>query len=209
MSDSGLNELRTYHASIADKIRARLADFAAVRPEDYFYELLYCLLTPQSSAVNADAVVAKLREGSFFERGFDPEAILRDRRHYIRFHRVKASRLLVARERHGETMKILADELTPSELRDALVEHVNGFGLKEATHFMRNIGRNGGLAILDRHILRNLKKYRAIRSIPATLTKRHYFRIERRFEQFAMKVGIPLNELDLVFWSMGTGEVRK
>jgi N-glycosylase/DNA lyase len=153
--------------------------------------------------------VHKLRAGRFFERGFDVEPILRDPAHYIRFHRVKARRLLEARERHEETMRILLSGLPPLELRDALMRHVNGFGLKEATHFLRNIGRNGGLAILDRHILRNLKRFGAIRSIPATLTRKRYLLIERRFDRFAQSVGIPLDELDLAFWSMGTGEIRK
>jgi N-glycosylase/DNA lyase len=74
---------------------------------------------------------------------------------------------------------------------------------------MRNIGRNEGLAILDRHILRNLKRYGVISQIPASLSKKKYFSIERRFNRFAEKIGIPVDELDLLFWSMETGEIRK
>ena len=39
-------------------IKKRLKEFSEVRPKDYFYELVYCLLTPQSSAANAEQVVA-------------------------------------------------------------------------------------------------------------------------------------------------------
>jgi N-glycosylase/DNA lyase len=74
---------------------------------------------------------------------------------------------------------------------------------------MRNIGRSGGLAILDRHILRNLKRFGVIRSIPATLTTKRYLSIERRFARLADEIGIPIDELDLLFWSMETGEIRK
>lgn len=204
-----IDGLLRHYRTFKDPIRIRLKEFAAVPPSEYFYELVYCLLTPQSSAVNADAVVSKLRAGDFFERGSDAEAILRDPAHYIRFHRVKARRLQAARDRHDETMRILSADLAPLDLRDALVHHVNGFGLKEATHFMRNIGRNGGLAILDRHILRNLVRFGAIRSIPETLTRKKYLLIERRFDRFAREIGISLDELDLAFWSMETGEVRK
>lgn len=204
-----LKELLRHHRALRKPIRVRLAEFAAVPPSEYFYELIYCLLTPQSSAVNADAVVRKLRAGGFFEQGFDAEPLLRDPAHYIRFHRVKARRLLEARARHAETMSILASVQPARDLRDALVHHVNGFGIKEATHFMRNIGRNGGLAILDRHILRNLARCGAIRSIPATLTRKRYLLIERRFDQFARRIGISLDELDLAFWSLETGEIRK
>ena len=206
---SSLTELTRIHRDLAHRIRSRLAEFDAVRPSEYFYELAYCLLTPQSSAVNADAVVAKLRSSGFFEHGIDPEPLLRDPAHYIRFHRVKSLRLLEARTRHSETMRIILADPGPVELRRRLVEHVNGFGLKEATHFMRNIGRSRGLAILDRHILRNLKRFGAIRSIPPTLTIKRYLSIERRFDALARKIGIPVEELDLVFWSMETGEIRK
>jgi N-glycosylase/DNA lyase len=203
------DELRKSHSARQALIHARLADFSSVPTSGYFYELAYCLLTPQSSAVNADAVVAKLRAGGFFERAFDAEHLLREPAHYIRFHRVKARRLLEAREKYVETMEILSARLAPHDLRAALVRHVNGFGLKEATHFMRNIGRSGGLAILDRHILRNLKRFGVIRSIPATLTTKRYLSIERRFARLADEIGIPIDELDLLFWSMETGEIRK
>ena len=94
-------------------------------------------------------------------------------------------------------------------MREWLVKNVSGLGYKEATHFLRNIGRNGGLAILDRHILRNLKRYGAIRSLPTSLSRKHYLSIERRFKTFADRIGIPIDELDLLFWSMETGEIRK
>ena len=64
----GIDELRATHADRSREIRARLAEFAAVPAGEYFYELLYCLLTPQSSAVNAGRVVETLRE-----RGFEHE----------------------------------------------------------------------------------------------------------------------------------------
>lgn len=103
----------------------------------------------------------------------------------------------------------LTDTNDAFELREWLVRNVGGLGFKEATHFLRNIGRNGGLAILDRHILRNLQRYGALRSIPKSLTRKHYLRIERHFTEFATRIGIPVDELDLLFWSMETGVIRK
>ena len=197
------------HAERAKAIQSRLAEFLSVKPSEYFYELAYCLLTPQSSAVNADAVVAKLRASDFLHTGSHPEPLLRDPRHYIRFHRVKSRRLLKARDGLGEFLEILAGSDDASALRDLFVDRVDGFGLKEATHFLRNIGRNGGLTILDRHILRNLKRYGAIRTIPKTISRKKYLAIEQRFVEFSAEIGIPVDELDLLFWSMETGEIRK
>ena len=48
--------------------------------------------------------------------------------------------------------------LINNALRNFIAENVKGYGLKEASHFLRNIGKSDNqIAILDRHILRNLK----------------------------------------------------
>lgn len=190
-------------------IRARLEEFAHVPPERYFYELVYCLMTPQTSARNADIVVSQLRQFRFNESGIDPEPFLREKTHYIRFHKTKARHLLKAREDFHRVLKALMNGYSPRELREWLVGNVIGLGYKEATHFLRNIGKSGGLAILDRHILRNLKRFGALRRVPAGLTRKSYLTVERRFTKFSEAIGIPLDELDLLFWSMETGEIRK
>jgi N-glycosylase/DNA lyase len=190
-------------------ILIRLSDFASVPASEYFYELVYCLMTPQSSAINADRVVSTLRQRDFQQKGFDPTNILRSREHYIRFHKNKSRYLLEAREINSVIVAVVTDSTPGRQKRDWLVRNVNGLGYKEATHFLRNIGKNDGLAILDRHILRNLKRYGAIRSIPDSLTPLRYCSIEARFQHFSQKIEIPLDELDLLFWSLETGEIRK
>lgn len=190
-------------------IRSRLEEFAQIPAERYFYELLYCLMTPQTSAKNADVVVSQLRQLRFDESGIDPEPFLREKSHYIRFHKTKARHLLKAREDFHHVLKALMNGHPPRELREWLVGNVMGLGYKEATHFLRNIGKSGGLAILDRHILRNLKRFGALRHVPASLTRKRYLAVERRFAKFSETIGIPSDELDLLFWSMETGEIRK
>ncbi len=201
--------LQALYAERRKAISERLEEFSRVRPEEYFYELCYCLLTPQSRADHAERVVRKLQERDFQRQAFNPEEILSDRLHYIRFHRTKARRLVQLCSMIESVQEVLSRILMPADHRTWLVGHVDGLGLKEATHFLRNVGKNGNLAILDRHILRNLKRYGAIRSIPDSLTPRHYHRIEHRFVRFADAIGIPINHLDLLFWSMETGSIRK
>ncbi len=204
-----IRSLKELHKERKNAIQVRLNDFARVPPSDYFYELAYCLMTPQSSAINADYVVAILRSQRFLETGFDPEEILRGKDHYIRFHKNKSKYLLAIRLSLDVVLSALKNSNSGEPLREWLVANVKGLGYKEATHFLRNIGRNDGLAILDRHILRNLQRHGAIRSIPASLTRKRYLSIEQRFKLFAETIGIPLDELDLLFWSMETGEIRK
>jgi N-glycosylase/DNA lyase len=103
----------------------------------------------------------------------------------------------------------LSEPASAFDLREWLVTHIIGLGYKEATHFLRNIGKNDGLAILDRHILRTLERLGVVDSIPNSINKNQYLEIEQRFKIFANGIGIALDELDLVFWSKSTGEIRK
>jgi N-glycosylase/DNA lyase len=203
-----IDGLAAEHAARKDKILARLADFAAVLPDEYFFELVYCLLTPQSSAVNAARAVAALREAGFPGGNVNVAEILADRRHYIRFHKTKARRLQEASEGFAVIRARLGERNDPGEARRWLVSNVKGLGWKEASHFLRNIGFRD-LAILDRHILKNLKVHGVVRTLPRTLTPKTYLAIESRFRSFAIQVGIPMDELDLLFWSRETGEILK
>jgi len=195
-------------ATRGDAIRTRLAEYAAVPRKDYFYELCYCLLTPQSSARNADKAIRLLEEKNFFTTPFDAESLLRRKEHYIRFHKIKAKRLLKAREQFPEIEKEILSDSPPLQKREWLVQHVDGMSLKEASHFLRNIGFRD-LAILDRHIITHLIHCGVIRKRPATLTRKRYLAIEKKFKSFAASVNIPIDELDLLFWSSETGVILK
>jgi len=92
--------------------------------------------------------------------------------------------------------------------REWLAEHVKGFGYKEASHFLRNVGYVN-VAILDRHVLRVLAEHGLIDEVPKTLTKRRYLEIEKRLEGLAQTLGLSLGELDLYLWQMKTGKVLK
>lgn len=190
-------------------IRKRLKEFSAIQPADYFYELVYCLLTPQSSAKNAEKVVALLRTARFHNKNINPEPFLHRKECYIRFHRTKSRHLLRMKDQFSVIAEQLSEHILAFEMREWLVKNVLGLGYKEASHFLRNIGKNDGLAILDRHILRNLKRLGVISSIPKSISRKYYLDIEKRFSKFAIDLGIAIDELDLMFWSMETGEIRK
>jgi N-glycosylase/DNA lyase len=190
------------------EIRARLDAFRQIPREEYFFELAYCLLTPQSSALHAGAAVAALREAHCFDQPKRAAAVLRQKAHYIRFHNTKAKHLARAWKQFPSIAEHLAASESGHDLRRWLVRNVTGLGWKEASHFLRNIGYSG-LAILDRHILRNLKHHGVLATVPAALTSRRYIAIEHRFSRFATEIGISVDELDLLFWSRETGRILK
>jgi N-glycosylase/DNA lyase len=89
-----------------------------------------------------------------------------------------------------------------------LAAEVNGLGMKEASHFLRNIGHLD-LAIIDRHILTHLLACGAIDAIPRSITPARYRGLEESFESLAHRFGLSMQQLDLLFWSFEEGSVRK
>jgi N-glycosylase/DNA lyase len=204
------HELHSLYRKHKAEIRRRLEEFKCVDRRDYFYELVYCLLTPQTSARNAAAAVDRLKISDFQNRDIDPAPLLHDVTYYIRFHLTKAKRVHELKVRMDRVFEILDNEsLNAFDKREGLADSVKGLGLKEATHFLRNIGKNEGLAILDRHILRNLHRFGVIEEIPRSLSSVKYYTIEKEFAAFARACGISLDELDLLFWSFETGVILK
>lgn len=190
------------------EIRQRLDEFGEVPQKTYFYELCYCICTPQSKAANAFIVQKKLEQLNFYDKPFNPSKLLRAKENYIRFHNTKAERLLLARDIYPEVEKILLSGIPAEEIREWLAKNIKGIGMKEASHFLRNIGFSN-LAILDRHILKHLVLCNIYNEIPKVATKKDYLAVEKQFLEFAESVKIPADELDLLFWSYETGNILK
>lgn len=186
------------------EIKNRLKDFKQVKEDDLFYELCFCILTPQSKAFNADFCIKELKKNNFLETNYNPKEVLKKK---IRFHNHKTEYLIKAKEKFEEFLKV-KEKLGNEELREWLVKNIKGLGYKEGSHFMRNIGYEN-LAILDRHILKNLKRYEVIKEIPKNISKSKYLEIESKFKEFSKKINIPMDELDLLFWAQQTGKIFK
>ncbi len=211
-----LDELRREHAEKGEQVRARLAEFRAMwrEPDErLFEEVAYCILAIQTKARASDAAVRGLAERDLLFRGeaLEIATFLRPR---IRFHNHKAAYLVAARERFRPSgrwalKETLSSFATPEAARDWLAREVDGFSMKEASHLLRNIGFSDRLAILDRHVLRNLVRHGVIRAVPKSLPPPRYREIEARWREFAVAVGIPLAELDLLFFSRGAGAILK
>lgn len=189
-------------------IRARLKEFESLRGEPYsrlFEELCFCLCTPQSGAVKADKAVAAMKKNKCLVSG-EENRIRKCLLGLVRFHNKKA--VFIKEARHFDLAGHLKND-DDFKVRESIVNNVRGIGYKEASHFLRNIGRARDLAILDVHILKNLKKMGVIDDIPKTLTKKKYYEIEDKMRLFSKSVKIPLRDLDLLFWSNETGHVFK
>ncbi|MGI6369457.1 MAG: hypothetical protein GX372_02975 [Ignavibacteria bacterium] len=195
---------KNYYGEIQD----RLKEFEKITPENSFYEFCFCLMTPQSSANNAWQVQRKLEEKDFFNKKFDPKYLLADSKHYIRFHNKKSERLLKAIDFFPELYKLLISNLTVKEKRLQLKQSFSGLGMKESSHFLRNIGYKN-LAIIDRHVLKHLEKCNVIENTTPPNSINQYINIENSFLVFCDKIDIPIDVMDLLFFAHDTGKVLK
>ena len=172
--------------------------------EQLFEELAFCLLTPQSKARSADQAIQSLKENNLLFKG-TPEQ-LEPHLKRIRFHITKAQRIVEAREKF-QNFKFNFSNI--EELRHKIVQTFKGLGYKEASHYLRNIGHGRDLAILDRHILKNLVNMNLIEEIPKNLTPKKYFEIENTMKIFCKNNKMSMGHIDLILWSTETGEMFK
>ncbi len=167
-------------------------------------ELAFCISTANSSA----------KAGLFFQKSLENrkvtkldeatlEVLLKGAG--VRFYRQKAKYIRVAMDNFDIVLRAL--ELESYDARRLLTEKIKGLGYKEASHFLRNVGRDD-VAILDRHVLRWLCERGYIGDIRA-LTPRAYVTIERLLSKIADEKSVSLSALDLCIWAEKTGVVLK
>ncbi|MGB9702830.1 MAG: DNA lyase [Candidatus Kapaibacteriota bacterium] len=206
--DNKFDELLIDYNNLSLAIKTRLNEFKQVPEDKYFYEMVYCLCTPMSKATNALKVQEILQSLNYLNNPIDITDILRNPKNYIRFHNQKAKFIEYNKKQYDRIHKVIKKDIEPAEKRNELVEFVKGFGYKEASHFLRNIGIFD-LAILDRHILKNLVKFEIIPNNYKLKNYKDYINIETYFVNFAKMLKIEIEELDLLLWARETGEVLK
>ncbi len=213
-----VEDIRATHRARRKEIRARLDQFQKVwrqgSDEQLWEELVFCIFTAGASARMGfravEAVRPFLRDGgredmtlalrSSGAHRFPVErpgyiVITRD---YLREHCNMALR---------EKLQSFAD---PLQRRDWLAreKRIKGLGYKESSHFLRNIGLLGH-AILDKHVMSCLADLEVVETSKPPATRARYLDTEERMRSFAREIRIDFDELDLVLWSMKTGEVLK
>ncbi|MBI2451518.1 N-glycosylase/DNA lyase [Candidatus Pacearchaeota archaeon] len=197
-------ELLELYQQKKSEIQNRLSQFKNLQEENYFKEFLFCLLTPQSNAQKCWQAVEIINKSN----SQDENKIFNILKTKTRFHKTKTSRIVEAFQTWNEIKTKLAEKNIP-ELRNWLAENINGYGLKEASHFLRNIGKSDNqIAILDRHILKNLKNLNVIEN-DKIKNKKNYFEIEAKFIEYSKNIGIPIDEIDLLWWSKENGKIFK
>ena len=211
-----IEKIKAAHAERRAEIQTKLAEFANVwkaeTDERLWEEMVFCFFTGGCSARmglrSIEAVRPILLTGTHDEL---MNALVG--RH--RYPRARSGYIVASRDflqehcdlKLREKLESFEDDLAR---RDWLVKEkrIKGLGYKEASHYLRNIGLKG-YAILDKHILRSLAELGIIDDPKPPNTRTRYLTIEQKLKELAEMTEIDFDELDLVLWSMKTGEILK
>ena len=171
--------------------------------QEIFAEMAFC---------NAWKAITNIVENGLLYEGKAEEIV--EFLNIVRFKNNKSRYLvelreLMTRERKLQPKKILSEIGDTFEKRKWILKNVKGMGLKEANHVLRNLGFGENIAILDRHILRNLEALNVIDEIPKTITEKKYYEIEEKMREYSDFSKIRMDELDLVLWYKEAGEIFK
>ena len=211
-----IEKIRYEHHRRRNQIADRLEEFDGVwRSENddrVWEEMVYCFFTGGCSAKmglrSVEAVRPLLRTGSQPEMATALTGVHRYPNARSRY--VAASREFL----EGDCSFRIKDRLQSFECRltrrDWLVKEkgIKGLGYKEASHFLRNVGFRG-YAILDKHVLNCLAELKIIDDPKPPSTRSKYLTVEEKLRQFASEIDIDFDEMDLVLWSIKTGEILK
>jgi len=97
--------------------------------------------------------------------------------------------------------KLLVNSVSEREVRDSLVFNIPGLGLKEASHFLRNIRYSNQLAIIDSHVVSFLEEIGwRTHGNTRTITRSVYLELESQLQEICEKHGLNLSILDMAIW---------
>jgi len=139
---------------------------------------------------------------------------VRQRKCRYRFPNSKSKQIVTTVKRFSENSAHLSEMAYSQKdcklVRSRLCEHVDGFGPKQASMFLRDIGRGHNLAIIDRHILQYMEYQGLISANDAEgFNSRHYDEIEAEFIRYANFLGVPVGRLDWTVWVVMRTAKRK
>ena len=195
---------------IRNVIDLRMKEFSELgkkNSNELFKELCFCFMTANFSARGGIKIQNAVADGFLHLSEEELAKKLQELGH--RFPNARAKFVILARPHKDnlkETLQNLKDEI---KMREWIAENIKGIGMKEASHFLRNIGYKN-LAIIDFHIIDLLAKHNLIEKPKnKSLSSKKYVEIENVLKKISEKTNLSLGELDLYLWFLETGKVSK
>lgn len=194
--------------------------------EEFLYEAAICIFGSQMVFETAIATADRLRERKLLQPapcGRSVQAIERKvvealsdplsvsacdgRQRWVRPRFKNRLAFLLAKtiaEIYGQSRTIrgfLFGARNAREARETLMQHVWGFGPKQASLFLRRVGYCTDLAVLDVHVLDYLQLAHGLSLAPSKLGRLSlYEEIEDNFREIAAEFGHSMGCVDLATW---------
>lgn len=190
-------------------VKNRMKEFSYFRDkgtsEEVFLELCFCFMTANFQAKKSWEIQKILGSKFWTLSEFELQQELKRLGH--RFWPQRGSRIYGARWLKDSIKDELEKHKNELEMREWIVKNLKGLGMKEASHFLRNIGYTD-LAIIDKHIINLLVSQKLVER-PKSLSPKKYIEIENILRKLARKTETSLGELDLYLWYKETGKILK
>lgn len=207
-----IEKIKNIRKKIKRKVDKRILELKQnfLSEERIFSELCFCILTANERAKKGLEIQNSIGDG--FQTFSENE--LRDflKNKGYRFYNIRAKYIVEARKFFGKIKDIIRN-LNREEKRMWLVKNIKGLGMKEASHFLRNIGFLD-YAIIDRHIIKILEEYKILNLKNKKINLKLYLKLERaliRILKLLKKenINMKLGELDFYLWYLKTKRVIK
>jgi N-glycosylase/DNA lyase len=210
-----LNKLKVHHQKRKKEIIHRLSEFKKNKNasnKKFLQEMAFCVFAANSSAKMglkaAELLKNVLEQGNledYKNAVYKKVRFYNKRAEYMHHNKEKVKAL-----KNGLKKDICAvlNDLGYQERRLFIKDNFKGFGMKEASHLLRNLGHEG-YCIIDKHVLNTLKELNVIKSNTPPKKEEEYLKIENKIKEFAKQHKINIDELDLAIWSYKTGEIIK
>lgn len=215
-------EIRKQYREKQEQIQKRIKEFKDLKEKDeerIFQELVFVILSSQTNAEKAWNAARELREKNRLTNGDgkEIEEILAE--NSVQYERDKAKYIIENRDfltqptlkdpEKGLKLKEKIFDKDPEKSRKWLTENIKGLSWKGSSHFLRNAGMGKDFAIISSHIVVKMHQLELIEEPELPGDRKEYLEYESKLREFSGEIDIPLEELDLVLWSMETGEVFK
>ena len=170
-------------------------------------EMAFCLFAANSSAKMGIKACELIRE----HLDSDLETLRGKVHKKVRFYNKRIEYYHYNREyiesNHEDFEKFLKKFESPLGLRAYINSNLKGFGMKESSHLLRNLGYRG-FAIIDKHVLSVTDEVFGVK-LEKPRNEKEYLLAESRLKEIALAHGFDFDVLDLAMWSYRTGEIIK
>ncbi|MFP4567767.1 MAG: hypothetical protein ACLFN8_02380 [Candidatus Woesearchaeota archaeon] len=205
------DEFLKHYKHIEYEAQAKLKEFEHISKaseKKLFEEMAFCVFAANSSAEMGLLATKLLRPildcgtlDDYKQAVYKKVRFYNKRTEYLFYNKLKLKEMNL-------TLKEIINIPNKYEKRSIIKNNFKGFGLKEASHFLRNTGTKG-LCIIDKHVMTVIKDLKVIDKDTQIKRDEDYYAIEQKIITFAKDHKLNLDILDLAAWSYMTGKIIK